>query len=84
MKINKKILIVSTVRNCSKYINKNINILINATDNFKTVKWLIIESDSTDNTSDILKNLQANIINFNLLFKIYINQLHQEFLLHAG
>ena len=67
MKINKNILIVSTVRNCSKYITKNINILMNATDNFRTVKWLIIESDSTDNTSDILKNLQTNTINFNFL-----------------
>ena len=60
------ILIVSTVRNCSRSILRTID----AVDNYlesKNKEFLFIESDSDDNTVAILKELSAARSNFKYL-----------------
>ena len=62
IKSNKNILIVSTVRNCSKYITKNINILRE----MKYLKILFLYDNYIANIDSLkkliyLKNLNVNI-----------------------
>lgn len=55
------ILIAGPARNISNFVAQDIQALMDACINFKSVKALVIESDSTDNTVDVLKSLkQAN------------------------
>ncbi len=56
--------VVGLVRNCESTIKADIYRIKNAMKNSKEVLWLIIESDSTDNTLKELKELRAQITNF--------------------
>jgi len=65
----KSILIVGTARNVEGAINQTIAKLINAFSSFKNLSWLIVESDSSDNTITALQKLSANIPNFRYISK---------------
>jgi hypothetical protein len=64
MVINKKILIVGVIRNGEKTLASEISSLQNAFSSFSQINWLIIESDSNDNTLGKLTELSKNINNF--------------------
>ena len=51
------ILIAGLARNCSGVIYSEVLKISNAFSGAKSVRWLIIESDSTDNTVDVLKSM---------------------------
>lgn len=61
------IAIVGVVRNCENKITDDIKNLQNSTKSFQSVKWLLIESDSDDNTVSSLKLLKSKIANFNFI-----------------
>ena len=56
--------IVGLARNCEKTIRADIERLKGAVSDAKSIVWLIVESDSTDNTVIELKKLQNEIKNF--------------------
>lgn len=55
---DKKFLIVGTVKNCSKTLFNTINCIDKAFSKTLKYKFFLVESDSTDNTSEILRNLK--------------------------
>jgi hypothetical protein len=61
---NKKILVVGVIRNGEKTIQPDISILRNAFSDFSEIHWLIIESDSQDQTIQKLVELSQSIDNF--------------------
>jgi len=61
---NQKILIVGTSRNCFDYLEDNISRITTAFHKFLNVHWLIVESDSSDNTLLLLSQLALQIPNF--------------------
>jgi hypothetical protein len=65
--LSSKVLIVGTVRNAGEMMVSDIEKLSKAFALFKDVHWLIIESDSTDNTLDRLAELKQSVAHFNFL-----------------
>jgi hypothetical protein len=57
-------LIVGTVRNCEKYLKKDVLRLKSAMGDFNSLQWLLIESDSEDKTLNVLKELTNEINQF--------------------
>jgi len=55
---------VGTVSNVSHTLEGEVLRVYKALQRFKHISWFLVESDSSDNTSKILKNLQANYENF--------------------
>jgi len=55
------ILIAGLARNCSGVIYSEVLKISNAFSGAKSVRWLIIESDSTDNTVDVLKSMDKKL-----------------------
>ena len=71
------ILIAGLARNCSGVIYSEVLKISNAFSGAKSVRWLIIESDSTDNTVDVLKSMgkkltQSFCARLNNLFKLQL------------
>ena len=64
MSINKQILVAGVVRNGSMTLFSEINSLKNAFAEFEAIHWLIIESDSDDETLLNLAKLRDGIKNF--------------------
>lgn len=62
-----RILIVGLVRNASKTLEADIGTLSRAFQNFPSIKYLLIESDSTDHTLKVLDSLAAEMKNFNFV-----------------
>lgn len=60
-------LFTGLVRNCGNGIRENVMHMANVLRNFSNVHWLIIESDSSDNTLAELARLQAEIRNFRFI-----------------
>lgn len=60
----KKLLVVGVIRNGEKTISSEIYSLKNAFSDFSETHWLIIESDSNDNTVKKLSELSETIDNF--------------------
>ncbi|QWD74389.1 hypothetical protein FD961_00710 [Polynucleobacter sp. TSB-Sco08W16] len=60
-----KVLIVGVVRNCAQYLNDQVLILSNAFQRFSEIQWLLIESDSSDETRELLGALKNKIPSFN-------------------
>ena len=56
--------IVGLARNCEKTVRADIQRFKEASSNAKSIVWLIVESDSSDNTVAELKKLQNEIKNF--------------------
>lgn len=61
---NKSILVVGCIRNGEKNIITDLNLIQKAISNFKKKFFLIIESDSIDNTKNILIDCEKKIENF--------------------
>lgn len=61
------LLIVGLVRNGENFIERNISKLSEACKKFKYVNWLIVESDSLDNTVNILTSISNNNTNFKFI-----------------
>lgn len=57
------VLVVGLVRNCAKFLKNDISILYNSLSEAKNLHWLLVESDSEDDTIDILKD--AKLLNEN-------------------
>ena len=60
----KNILIAGLARNCGGTIRQSVAQLRDALKPFKSLQWLVIESDSSDDTLAALENLQAIVPGF--------------------
>ena len=60
----KKILIAGVVRNCADTLEKEIKSLGDAFGEIFQIQWLLIESDSQDNTIHVLKGIEKSVQNF--------------------
>jgi hypothetical protein len=58
--MNKKILLVGTVSNVAKTIEKELKVVLKALSTFDSVEVFLVESDSTDETVKILKKIASN------------------------
>jgi hypothetical protein len=67
MKPLHSILVVGTIRNVEKTVEKEIRICLRALKNFKEISFFLVESDSNDNTILILEKLKSKIPNFTYL-----------------
>ena len=65
--LNKFFLVVGSVRNCEKYLRRDILRIKNALAEAKDIYWMIIESDSTDQSISVLTGLKNEIKNFNYI-----------------
>lgn len=61
------VLIVGLARDCESQISRSITKLRESFSSAKTLKFLIIESDSSDDTNDVLKRLSLENDNFNYI-----------------
>lgn len=59
-----KLLVVGTTRNCGTTLEKNINRILQACRDFDEVSFYVVESDSKDNTKEVLSKLERKIPNF--------------------
>lgn len=59
------VLVVGLVRNCSKSIVKDVERLRMALNSSNKLQWLLVESDSTDSSLDMLSQLKNTIAGFN-------------------
>ena len=64
---SKNVLVVGTARNCARYIKEDILEFQSALQDFNQVHWLVIESDSKDNTLAKLNELAENIARFRFI-----------------
>lgn len=62
--INMHFLVVGAVRNCGKHLSSDVKRIDAALSPFGSIKWLIVESDSDDDTLKILDNLANDHNNF--------------------
>lgn len=62
---NKTFLIVGLARDCEDALAKSVEVLTNAFSFARILNFLIVESDSSDQTESVLKNLASNNQNFN-------------------
>ena len=60
----KKVFVVGTARDCSATLEQDVNRVLFAFGEKCELHWLIIESDSSDNSIEILKSLKNRIPNF--------------------
>jgi glycosyltransferase involved in cell wall biosynthesis len=65
--VQNKILLVGTVSNVAKTIEKELKIVKKAFGSFDKIEIFLVESDSTDNTVEILKSLQQRDKNFSFI-----------------
>jgi len=65
--MNKKILLVGTVSNVAKTIEKELKVVLEALSVFDFVEVFLVESDSTDETVKILKKIASNNNNFKFI-----------------
>lgn len=64
MKLLNSILVVGTIRNVEKTIEKEIRICLSALKNFEDISFFLVESDSNDSTLLILEKLKNSVPNF--------------------
>jgi hypothetical protein len=65
--VNANFLVVGLVRNCAKVLESDIVRLEAALARMQSVYWLLIESDSTDETIDILSDISKTKDNFEFI-----------------
>ncbi len=66
------ILLVGTVSNVAKTIEKELETVVKALDSFDKIEIFLVESDSTDNSVEILKRIQQDNKNFTFVTKGYL------------
>jgi hypothetical protein len=54
------VLVVGVARNCAKTLQKDIDNIRRSLEKFAKIEWMIVESDSTDNTLGILEQLKKS------------------------
>ena len=59
-----KLLVVGTARNCGAILEKNVNRILGACNDFDEVSFYVVESDSEDNTKTVLSKLENKFPNF--------------------
>ena len=64
---SREFLVVGLVRNCENTIERDVLKLAKALSSARTLKWLLIESDSNDDTIFELERLKASITHFNYI-----------------
>lgn len=64
---DQKFLVGGIARNCGKTIKDDVLYLQNALVNYPHKQWLIIESDSDDNTIEVLRELESLVENFRFI-----------------
>lgn len=64
---SEQFLLVGLVRNVAKTIRCDVLHLAGALTNFRNIRWLVIESDSSDDTLDELTRLQSELNNFRFI-----------------
>ncbi len=62
-----KVLIAGTIRDGSSGLEKSIESLDKAFNSSSSIKWLIIESDSSDNTVETLEAISTKVTDFNFM-----------------
>jgi hypothetical protein len=62
-----KVLIAGTIRDGSSCLEKSIKSLDKAFNSSSSIKWLIIESDSSDNTVETLEAISTKVKDFNFM-----------------
>ncbi len=65
--MNGKILLVGTVSNVSRTIQKELRVVLKALSYFESIDVYLIESDSTDNTINLLKKIKLASGNINFI-----------------
>ena len=65
--MNKKILLVGTVSNVAKTIEKELKVVLKALSLFDLVQVFLVESDSTDETVKILEKIALKNRNFEFI-----------------
>jgi hypothetical protein len=65
--MNKKILLVGTVSNVAKTIEKELKVVLKALSVFDSVQVFLVESDSTDETIKVLEKMKLNNNDFNYI-----------------
>jgi glycosyltransferase involved in cell wall biosynthesis len=61
------VLVVGLARNCGQHLSKQVAIIAAALESFREVHWLVIESDSDDDTRAALQALAAERSNFRFI-----------------
>jgi glycosyltransferase involved in cell wall biosynthesis len=62
--LQQDVLIVGLARNCAKTLPATVQRLAAAMPAFRTVRWLVVESDSSDDTVDVLEQLCSTVPGF--------------------
>lgn len=62
-----RVLVVGTVRDCEGALRKDVESIRVATQGFRGVSWLLVESDSSDGTGKVLEALSEEIPDFRYL-----------------
>jgi glycosyltransferase involved in cell wall biosynthesis len=65
--LNYSVLAVGLARNCGQHLKKQVRIISSALECFSESHWLVIESDSDDNTQIVLEALAAERANFRFI-----------------
>ena len=58
--MNRKILLVGTVSNVAKTIEKELNVVLKALSIFDRIEIFLVESDSVDSTNYMLEKMKSN------------------------
>ena len=67
--MNGKILLVGTVSNVAKSIEKELKVVLEALSVFNSIEVFLVESDSRDNTTKILSHIKKSLDNFEFVSK---------------
>ena len=67
------ILLVGTVSNVAKTIEKELRTVLKALESFDKIEIFLVESDSNDNTVEILKSIQEGNKNFTFVTKGHLS-----------
>ena len=69
MPMKQNILLVGVVSNVGRTIEKELKIVLKALSSFENVRVFLVESDSNDNTVQVLKKIQTSNPNFSFISK---------------
>ena len=62
-----QVLVTGLVRDCGSRLEKDITTICRALSRFKSVHWLVVESDSSDNSVEELEKLRRSVANFRFI-----------------
>ena len=65
-KSDSNFLVAGVVRNCANHVKSDVKKIQDALVGVRDVSWLLVESDSDDQTLEVLKRLKNEIANFEI------------------